>query len=546
MNDKRIKDIYCPNCGAPAVFDIVRQEYHCNNCGSALAVDDAIRQKQGYRSLCQARLKNELRQYRLFQSICGGCGAQVVFEEKEALASCPYCGRAMVRSDYLTEQEFPESVIPFVITGKEAAAALESWCRKNRSKKEAKLLSKLTDRLNGCYLPYELIQGPVHMKASRMDGFRSYQCEGDVIAEFVNRSSHLDNLLLDGMEPFDVERMTEFEFGYIADHHVRINDLNEGELIKRIERETGRSYKPFISKVLETDAAEIDSDVSSLIRLPVLLPVYYICEGDLMAAVNGQTGKVSVRSLKDSHYYFLPWWLNAILSTAAVTGILLLVFRLFGMDFNMSLMLCGILALFFIIVFLCMFSDEVHNRFAVVSGKKIFTSGETVFTRKFGELVPSETILKRKIREPVFFETLDGVRQPVVLKFVTPMRIFRLIVSSVVVLFLPVIVALFLNGFDFGRLDLAGSSVWFCIVVPLYPVVLLKYGIVELHDNPWIYKISENGKLKRWKKKADPDDVKEIAKMVLKALFIPPVSLGVWFGIFSFITMCWLTAFGMS
>ena len=32
--------------------------------------------------------------------------------------------------------------------------------------------------------------------------------------------------------------------------------------------------------------------------------------------------------------------------------------------------------------------------------------------------------------------------------------------------------------------------------------------------------------------------------MVLRALFVPPVSLAVWFGILSFCVMCYLTAFG--
>ena len=78
--------------------------------------------------------------------------------------------------------------------------------------------------------------------------------------------------------------------------------------------EAGEAYRPAVRKVLETQAVNVRADVSSAIRLPVLLPVYYICRGNLMAAVNGQTGKVSVRAEKDSHYVFLPWWLKAILS----------------------------------------------------------------------------------------------------------------------------------------------------------------------------------------------------------------------------------------
>ena len=31
--EHRITDIHCPQCGAPADFDIVRQMYVCGHCG---------------------------------------------------------------------------------------------------------------------------------------------------------------------------------------------------------------------------------------------------------------------------------------------------------------------------------------------------------------------------------------------------------------------------------------------------------------------------------------------------------------------------------
>jgi hypothetical protein len=111
-----------------------------------------------------------------------------------------------------------------------------------------------------------------------------------------------------------------------------------------------------------------------------------------------------------------------------------------------------------------------------------------------------------------------------------------------VVLFFPVIIALFINGFDFSRLFLGGSAVWFCIFVPVVPIYLLKFGIVELYDNPWIYLVKENGRLKRYKEKHGFHISKEMVFAVLRAVFVPPVSLAVWFGIISFFVMVYLTA----
>ena len=114
---------------------------------------------------------------------------------------------------------------------------------------------------------------------------------------------------------------------------------------------------------------------------------------------------------------------------------------------------------------------------------------------------------------------------------------------ALIVLFLPVIVALFLNGFDFARLELGGSAVWFCIMVPVVPIYLLKFAVIELYDRPWIYRILENGKRKRYRKPMNIDFV-ELGATVLKAMFVPPVSLAVWFGLLCFGVMCYLTAFG--
>ena len=110
--------------------------------------------------------------------------------------------------------------------------------------------------------------------------------------------------------------------------------------------------------------------------------------------------------------------------------------------------------------------------------------------------------------------------------------------------FLPVIIALLLNGFDFQRLELGGSAVWFCIAVPIVPVYLIKFGIVELYEKPLIYILKENGRKKRYRKKSSFKIDWDIVKMVLRACFVPPASLAVWFGIICFCTICYLTAFG--
>jgi hypothetical protein len=130
------------------------------------------------------------------------------------------------------------------------------------------------------------------------------------------------------------------------------------------------------------------------------------------------------------------------------------------------------------------------------------------------------------------------------MKFTTPARVLRMFLLAFIALFLPVIVAFPLTGFDVSKLNLAGSAVWFCIAVPVVPIWLLKFGIVELHEHPWIYTVSENGRKKRYRKKLEIKDIGCWILTGLKYLFVPPACLAVWFGIFSFIVMVYLTAGG--
>ena len=162
--ENRITDIHCPQCGAPAEFNIVRQQYLCEYCGGKFECSIAQKEKTGFRKLRGEALKDSVKQYRLFRASCSGCGATVVFEENEALSNCAFCGRSLVREEYLSAEGMPESVIPFGITDEEARDRLAAWCADNRGKPEAKKLLPLLPELRGFYLPYEMVRGPVHMK----------------------------------------------------------------------------------------------------------------------------------------------------------------------------------------------------------------------------------------------------------------------------------------------------------------------------------------------------------------------------------------------
>jgi len=541
----KLYDIHCDSCGAPAYYEIIQGTYKCRYCNGKVGVKDAIKQHKGFRSIQQAKMKDSLEHYEMQKASCTGCGAEVVFDKNDALATCAFCGRALVSSKFMNVDTIPELVIPFSITKEEAQDILVDWCKKNKGKKEAKELLKKTADINGCYLPYELIRGPVSGNSRRIEGGSCYSYSGFIEGEFVNCSFNLDNLLLDAMEPYNLDDLVEFDFAYVAGHQVKISDISDSELSKRISKEIEENYKPVIQKTLEAKAVDVQVNPDGIVRRPVLLPVYYIAFGEYMAAVNGQTGKVSVRAVKDSYYYIVPWWLKAVLTTGFILGIIALVMNFFGAARDIIETTIGCLAFFFIIVMLVAYSEKKQKKVRIEKKRKTFCTKGGPYVRKDGKLVKSKEELVRPETKPVFLMNLDGVKKYVELKFTTPYRVVRTLLLALIVLFFPVIIALFLNGFNFSKLNLMGSVVWFCLAVPLIPVYLVKVGRLDLYDNPWIYIINEDGTKKRYKSKFSMEySAGDIAKIILKLLFKPPLCLAVWFGILCFCAICYGTAFG--
>ena len=206
-------------------------------------------------------------------------------------------------------------------------------------------------------------------------------------------------------------------------------------------------------------------------------------------------------------------------------------------------MITAMLALVIFIITLVAFSDTVKNKFREKAGRKVFTSSGGPLRRVNGQLVRDAKEIQKEVVPPIFYETLDGKPEYVKLVFSSPLRKGKMLLLALVAMFLPVIFALLINGFDFSRISLGGSAVWFCIAVPVVPIYILKFGLIDLYDNPWIYILLPDGTKKRYhRKKERKFDRGEVLKTVLAALFIPPLSLAVWFGIICFCVMVYLTA----
>lgn len=545
---KEILNIACPHCGSPANFDIIRQIYRCSSCGQKVEIEDARQEKIAFQQEQRQRIKKSAASFSMFTTSCTGCGATLVFDKNESVSNCAFCGRSLVRKDYIYDEKLPQNIIPFALTKEEAVTLLKKWCEQNQKRVEAKHLLQKAAHVQGYYLPYEMVRGPVRCAVWKKGETKRFNADGYVKDSFVNCSSQLNNLLLDNMEPFDTEQLKEFDFSYVAGQRVKIGDIDEKDVQNRLNDETAENYRSDMEKIWGTRAIELSARVDPVVKIPVLLPVYYIADGNVNVAVNGQTGKVSVRAEKDSSFISAPWWLGGSFVLILVCAVIYLAVWSSGFSREETWGIIGAVALFFLIVFTAMFSDSSSNGFHKITYRDIFSTGTQTYSRKQGRLVLNEEIVKRKIEAPVFKEVLDGKERAVMYTFRSLKRITGMALISIAVMFFPVILApiilvLFTHGFDFSRIYIGGSAVWFCITVPTVPIIFIRYSIQFLYDSPLIYTIAENGKKKRYRRKSEVK-AKDVFHILLRALFSFPLCLATWFALAILVLTIYFTAFG--
>lgn len=523
--------VSCASCGAPAAYDIVKHTYTCAYCGNTTPVDIALEQKKGFRSLRRRQLRASKDDFGAVTCTCSNCAAQVVFPPNEVLQTCSFCGSALVRGKYLKIPDFPELVIPFRLTPDEARERFASWCASNARRREARHLSSCLDDMQGYYLPFELVRGPIDCSVTREGSSRYFSCGGFLSSVFVNTSEQLDNLTLNGMEPFDLRELHEFDFGYLAQHKAKVDEIAGKALDARVRQEVAASYRPVVQKALETQNIDIDPDTKSLLRMPVLLPVYYIRSGNVCAAVNGQTGKVAVRSERVRKT--MPWWIRPIVATLAVFAVALAIAsRLVG-SLEGGLILAGGFTLVMALIFYTAYSNAYEGEGRRTLDPKILTSDEVFERAEDGTLRQTSEVIAEDPVEPMFFENVDGVRTQVGIRFTTPWRAIRAIALGIGTPMLPMLIAFVLNGLSTQGLQPGGSAVWLCIFVPVAIAYVVKLGRIDIYENPYVYVTDERGRRHRVKMKSRTITLLE----VIKVLFTPPL-IFVALGLLGTLAMC--------
>lgn len=498
MEQEKIMTIHCASCGAPAQYDIVKQNYHCPNCGEDTGTEIPLKKLREFRSLTKTLLEQELPDSQTIACECPNCGARVIVKEHEVTETCIFCQSKILRSNVQMREGFPEMVIPFRLNRKQAEKQLDEWVEKHSDKKESQILKENRKKLKGIYLPYELIRGPIRFNVARDNSDRRYTCGGFLEHVAVNVTERCNNLLLNGMEPFLWEELEPFQFGYIAGHAAEVPTADGEELRRRVFEEVAEEYRPTVERTMQTTGLSLSPSTDALLRMPAFLPVYFLDCGDVQAAVNGQTGKVSVLAAKETRTY--PWVMEPLLGTLAVMFFIFFVFRNYGgvpMDPKELFELVGMAGLVAALILFTIFSKGREARVR----RKVYKSISEEKKKN-----PEETM------KPVFFEQIEGQEIPVQLGFYSGGRIARITLILLLINLSPGMLAWLFTAVScietgdwtlLGQLDYSYNVVWLCLSLPVSMAGFAVFGRIEIYDSPVIFRILENGGRKRLRVKKE-------------------------------------------
>ena len=441
MNQGKIMTIHCATCGAPAQFDVVTQNYHCPNCGGNTGTEIPLKKLREFRSLTKTLLEQELPDSQTIACECPNCGARVIVKEHEVAETCIFCQSKILRSDVQMGEGFPEMLIPFKLNRKQAEKRLDEWIEQHHDKSEAQILKENKKKLKGIYLPYELIRGPIRFVVTRDNSNRHYECGGFLEHVAVNVTDRCNNLLLNGMEPFLWDELEPFQFGYIAGHAAEVPTADGAELRRRVFEEVAEEYRPTVEHTMQTTGLALYPESEALLRLPAFLPVYFMDCGEVQAAVNGQTGKVS-----------------------------------------------GLVAA------LILFTVFSKGREARVRRKILKSISEEEKKKPEDSIKPVffETIGGKELPVQLGFYSPGRI--------VKIVMILLLVNASTCILAWILTAFKCMGSGDwtlFQQLDYSYNIIWLCLALPISMVGFAVFGRIEVYDSPVIFQLLENGKRKR-------------------------------------------------
>lgn len=509
--------VQCGNCGHATNFDVVHQTYLCPACHTQNKIGPTRNALNQWRL---RRLRHSQDQRALFAdqvvlTHCPQCGADVTYPGDEAVSTCAFCKSVVVREAFINHTEFPEQIIPFFIQLDEAKRILNDWIRKHPFKREARAIKDHVDELQAFYLPYQKTKGMVEYEVEADNETYDFNLFGHVDGVLINASEELDNLLLEGMEPYDWSAAKPFELAYLSNQPTKLQNLANNEVIDRLYEEMAVPYTAAACRKLHTSAIDLKRDSDDIISMAVLLPAFIITTDDVQLAINGQTGRISVVGFREKIRF--PWFIAPTVLTLLLTAPL---GWFFWPDYRMVLVSLILVAAMVFTIF-----DR---------GTRLFRDRKILHSRAFGTTRDEDSVLHlathlstsgpAPFSPPRFLycDEDDGYKSFLAdVSFYTPSRVAIWSTAAILWNLLPLLIAILINFIRyksgsipevFYQFTWGGSLAWWCITVPVTIAYFLRFSFAHLFKFPVLKYKDEDGRTVR--RKLPLDDAEGLGEML--------------------------------
>lgn len=280
----------CPKCGASDItYDVKKGKLICNYCFTEFEKEEV----EGIEKEAK-NLKGETRSSGtkdidknaedMITLKCGGCGAEVVINTKEATnARCHWCRSILSINSQIDNGAIPDVVLPFKLEKKEAQENIKKFVDKRQFFANSTFKKEFTtNNIMGVYFPYLLVdaKGHANFKGKGEHLVKKYTIEKgdkdytyydadlysverdfDIAIDDLTIESNEDRLnkknknktnnIINAIMPFDTENCIKYKGNYLVGYSSEKRDINISNIEEKVDKELKDVARHAINKEIK-------------------------------------------------------------------------------------------------------------------------------------------------------------------------------------------------------------------------------------------------------------------------------------------------------
>lgn len=330
-------DHKCPNCSAVLKFNPHNQNWKCEYCDGEFSLEEIESKNSKFGRVIDenteaVKLQKDSNGMDIY--LCNNCGAQIIVDENTSATSCVYCKNTAILKNKLVGEFNPTKIIPFYKTREDAIAAFRKLRRWRPFAPKEFVDAKNIKEISGIYIPFWIYDfkssGNIQAEARKIDTWRSgdYVMEKTDIYEVfregsmnynkvpVDGSNRFPNDIMNSIEPFDYEKLIDFNYSYLssflAEKYDVSGDVAITDAIERVQNTTLDTLKGSIRGYSNVSVKKFNHNETLTNKEYILLPVWMLNikykDNIHTFAYNGQTGKIVGNIPIDKKKAFI-WWI---------------------------------------------------------------------------------------------------------------------------------------------------------------------------------------------------------------------------------------------